>query len=118
MEEMLSPGRITVEPEVLATIARFATLETPGVVQIADSEVDRFLGFPTDSVGVLVQDGRVKVDLHIIAGSEVSLLQLGRTVQYEVTRVIQQMIGMPVDAVNVHIEDVVYPSAALGHDRE
>lgn len=105
------PGAVTVEPEVLETIAKLAALEIPGVVRIAEKDVDRFLGLTGKSVVVLVRDGRVTVDLHIIAGPDISLLRLGQTVQYEVTRAVQQMIGMPVDAVNVHIEDVVYPEA-------
>ncbi len=105
------PGAVTVEPEVLETIARLTALEVPGVVRIAEKDVDRFLGITGKSVRVAVVDQRVKVDLHIIAGPNISLLRLGQAVQYSVTRAVQQMIGMPVDAVNVHIEDVVYPQA-------
>jgi uncharacterized alkaline shock family protein YloU len=103
------PGAVTVEPEVIETIARHAALEVPGVVRIAERDVDRILGLTGKSVVIAVQEGQVTVDLYLIAGPDISLLQLGRTVQYEVTRALQQMIGMPVDAVNVHIEDVVYP---------
>jgi uncharacterized alkaline shock family protein YloU len=71
--------------------------------------VDRILGLQGKSVGVHVDAGKVTVDLAIVAGPDISLLRLGRAVQYEVTRAIQNMIGMPVGAVNVHIEDVVYP---------
>ena len=103
------PGSVTVEPEVLETIARQAVLEVPGVVRIAEKDVDRLLGLTGKSVVVTVHDGRVRVELHVIAGPNISLLRLGQAVQYEVTRAVQQMIGMPVDAVNVHVEDVVYP---------
>ncbi len=103
------PGSVTVEPTVLETIARLTTLEVSGVEGIAERDVDRLLGVAGKSVAVQVKDGRVLVDLHIIAGPDQSLLQLGRKVQHEVTRSVQQMIGMPVEAVNVHIEDVKYP---------
>ncbi len=103
------PGRVTVETGVLETIARLTAANVPGVVRIAEKDVDRLLGLPGRSVAIRVQEGRVTVDLHIIAAPDRSLLKLGREVQYEVARAIQQMIGMPVDAVNVHIEDVVYP---------
>ena len=102
------PGAVTVEPEVLETIARLAALEVPGVVRIAKKDVDRILG-TGKSVCVLVKEDAVAVILHIVAGPGISLLRLGQTVQYEVTRAIQQMIGMPVKSVDVHIEDVVYP---------
>ena len=109
METGLIPGMVTVEPEVLETIARFTTLSVPGVVQLVEKDVDRLLGLQGKSVSVRVEGGKVTVDLSIVAGPDISLLRLGRTVQYEVTRAIQNMIGMPVDAVNIHIEDVVYP---------
>ncbi len=103
------PGVVTVEPEVLETIAKLATLEVPGVVRIAEKDADRFLGLSGKPVAVMVKDERVTVDLHIVAGPDISLLRLGQAVQQQVTRAIQQMIGMPVVAVNVHVEDVVYP---------
>lgn len=105
------PGSVTVEPDVLETIARLTALEVPGIVRIAEKDVDRFLGITGSSVVVCVEDDHVTVDLHVIAGPDTSLLRLGQTVQYEVTRAIQRMIGMPVEAVNVHIEDVVYPQS-------
>ncbi|MCD6284460.1 MAG: Asp23/Gls24 family envelope stress response protein [Anaerolineae bacterium] len=108
MERKTIPGAVTVEPTVLETIARLTTLGVPGVADIAERDVDRLLGVSGKSVAIQVREGRVFVDLHIIAGPDQSLLQLGRKVQYEVTRAVQQMIGMPVDAVDVHIEDVTY----------
>lgn len=81
------------------------------MVGIEARDVDRLLGTTGRSVVVQVNEGKVSVDLHIIAGPDQSLLKLGRSVQYEVTRAVQQMIGMPVEAVNVHIEDVMYPEA-------
>jgi uncharacterized alkaline shock family protein YloU len=112
------PGSVTVEPSVLETIARLTTLGVPGVVDIVEREVDRLLGVPGRSVVVQVKDERVLVEVHIVAGPDQSLLQLGRKIQYEVTRAVQQMTGMPVEAVNVHIEDVVYPGSAEWTHRE
>ncbi len=109
METQAIPGKVTVEPEVLETIARFTALNVPGVVRIVEKDVDRLLGLSGKSVLVQVNEGQVKVDLYIIVGPDISLLRLGRAVQYEVTRAIQNMIGMPVEVVDVHIEDVVYP---------
>jgi uncharacterized alkaline shock family protein YloU len=109
METRAIPGKVTVEPEVLETIARFTTLNVPGVVRIVEKDVDRLLGLSGKSVLVQVNEGQVVVDLYIIVGPDISLLRLGRAVQYEVTRAIQNMIGMPVEVVNVHVEDVVYP---------
>jgi uncharacterized alkaline shock family protein YloU len=111
METAVIPGSVTVEPSVIETVARLATLEVPGVAGIAERDVDRFLGTSGRSVAIQVNEGRVLVDLHVIAGPSQSLLQLGRAIQHAVTRAVQQMVGMPVEAVSVHIEDVMYPEA-------
>jgi len=105
------PGVITVEPEVLETIARLTAMQVPGIVAIAERDVDRFLGKVGSAVSVQVIEGRVAVDLHVIAGPDTSLLKLGRAVQTQVTQAIQTLIGMPVEAVNVYIEDVHYPQS-------
>ena len=102
------PGSVTVETEVLETIARLTALEVPGVVEVAERDADRLLSKTAKAVQVTVKDGKVYIDLHIVAGPDHSLLKLGQSVQYEVTRAIQQMIGMPVESVDVHIVDVVY----------
>ncbi len=109
METETIPGVVTVEPEVLETIARFSALKVPGVVQLAEKEGEHPLGLTKKAVLVQVNEGKVTVELSLIAGPDISLLRLGRAVQYEVTRAIQNMIGMPVEAVHIHIEDVVYP---------
>ncbi len=105
------PGKITVEPAVLETIARLTVLNVSGVSRIAEKDVDRLLGRTGKMVNVEVRDGRVYVDLHVIAEPGVSLLQLGRSIQVEVMQSIQKMIGMTVEVVNVYIEDVVFPDA-------
>ncbi len=102
------PGAVTVETEVLETIARLTALEVPGVVDITERDVERLLSKTTKTVQVTVKDGKVYVELHIVAGPDHSLLKLGQAVQFEVTRAIQQTIGMPVESVDVHIVDVVY----------
>jgi uncharacterized alkaline shock family protein YloU len=107
-KEQSIPGSVTVETEVLETIARLTALEVPGVVDIAERDVERLLSKTAKTVEVTVKNGKVYVDLHIVAGPDHSLLKLGQAVQYEVTRAIQQTIGMPVDYVDVHIVDVVY----------
>ena len=117
-EDKSIPGVVTVDPSVLEVIVRLTALEVPGVVGISEKEVDRFLGISGRSVTVEVHDDKVVADLHIIAGPDVSLLQLGRKVQYEVTRAIQKMLGMPVESVNIHIEDVVYPESATWTEEE
>ncbi|MBN1179379.1 MAG: Asp23/Gls24 family envelope stress response protein [Anaerolineae bacterium] len=106
MEEAPTVGKITIDPEALETIARLTTLAIPGVVRLTPPEkLQRFLKIE-DGVYIKVLDGAVEVDLYLVAEPGKNLLSLGRHIQTEVGRAISNLVGMPVKAVNVHIEDV------------
>jgi uncharacterized alkaline shock family protein YloU len=106
VEEIPSLGRITVDPEVLETIARLTALAVPGVVRIAPVlPKSRLLG-RKEGVRITLRDGSVLVDVYLVVESGYNMLALGRQVQAEVTRAIQDMVGLDVEAVNVYIEDV------------
>ncbi len=107
VDEMV-PGAVTIDPEVLETVARLTAQKVEGVLRLAEkSDVEKLLGLGHKSVEVEVRDdGAVAVEVHIIALPNLRLLHLGREVQQEVTRAIQQIIGMQVLEVNVYIEDV------------
>jgi uncharacterized alkaline shock family protein YloU len=107
VEEKL--GKVTIAPNVLVTIVHKTAASVPGVAQLCDRipGVKQFLGLHTVGPGVEVdiEDGQVSVEVYLIAKRDVDLLQMGRQLQREITRAIEHIVGMPVQAVNVHIED-------------
>jgi uncharacterized alkaline shock family protein YloU len=109
------PGTVTIAAEALVTIVRLAAQEIPGVHEMRGDwtrDVNRFLGNAEvgDGVRVHVHDNnQVSVDLFVVVDHDVNMLQLGRRIQIETTRAIEEMLGMAVREVNVHIEDVFYP---------
>lgn len=108
MEE--NSGLVMISPQVLTTIARQATLNVPGVVSMSPGiSFDRLLrrGKGREGVRVAVEEGTVSIDLFIIVEPQVNMLRLGQEIQREVTRAIQDLVGMPVREVNVHIDDVI-----------
>jgi uncharacterized alkaline shock family protein YloU len=112
MEEKL--GKVTIAPEVLVTIARLTTLCTPGVVRMSTDwmgNVNRLLGRTSSGGGVRieVEDDAVTVDLYVIVEPGVNMYNLGQTIQAEVTRAVNDMVGVTVRAVNIHIQDVEEP---------
>jgi len=115
MDERL--GTVTIAPGVLVTIARLSALSIPGVRRMSErgpSSVGRILGIGGAGQGTRVEvvDHAVTVDLYIVVDGGVNMLQVGRAVQAEVTRAIQDMVGMEVREVNVRIDDVEFPAAA------
>lgn len=105
-------GKITVAPEVLLTIVRFSTLSQPGVKRLASrvpSRVGPRLRAKTAAdrgIAILVQDNRVIADVHIVANGTVSLHELATSLQCRIADAIEEMVGMPVDAVHIFVDDV------------
>jgi uncharacterized alkaline shock family protein YloU len=105
-------GRTTIAPEVLLAIARLSALGVPGVVRMepVPGGVDRlFKRGVHDGVRIAVKGQSVTVDLYLVLEHERSVRAVSRAVQAAVARAVQEMVGMDVVAVNIHIEDVAYP---------
>jgi uncharacterized alkaline shock family protein YloU len=104
-------GKTTVSPEVLTTIARLSAVSVPGVSRLAPvtGGVNRLFRRGTgDGVRIETEDNLVYVDLHLILKQDVNIREVGRNIQQNVTRAIQEMVGMVVGHVNIHIEDIDY----------
>ncbi|GAB4504314.1 MAG: Asp23/Gls24 family envelope stress response protein [Anaerolineales bacterium] len=105
------PGKTTVSPEVLIGIAKLAALGVPGVSRMApvSGGVNRlFRRGAGDGVRLDVQENSVSVDLYLVLKEGINIREVGRNVQQHVTRAIQEMVGMNVGQVNIHIEDIAY----------
>lgn len=105
------PGRTTVSPDVLITIARMAALSVPGVSGMAPvaGGVDRFFRRGLNQgIRIWVRDNVVTGDIFVIVRDDVNLREVGRNVQQQVARAIQEMVGMDVVQLDVHIENIEY----------
>ncbi len=104
-------GKTTVSPEVLTTITRMAALSVQGVKSLAPaaSGAGRLLRRNIDEgVHVTVHENTVFVDVFLIVKQDVNIREVGRDVQQQVARAIQEMVGMEVAQVDIHIEDIDY----------
>ncbi len=112
MESQPKIGKITIAPQVLETTVRLTTLAVPGVARlISPSGMRRLLG--RDGVKIEIIGDSVHVTVYVVTESHVNMLTVGHKIQTEVTRAIQDMIGMEVKSVDVYIEDVA-PSFPKG----
>ena len=107
-----SIGRIEVAPEVLVTIARIAVQGVEGVQQMPQwpADIARLFqrGLRQDGVLLDLSENKVRFNIYVIMAPHVNLLEASRTIQMVVTEAIDTMIGIPVAAVNVFVEDVHY----------
>lgn len=108
-EDDRAPGTTTMAPEVLVTLAKLTALQVPGVVAMAPlpGGVNRlFRRGVAEGVRIEFDETCVCVDLYLILKHNTNVRNVSRKVQAEVARAIEEMIGMKVTSVDVHIEDI------------
>lgn len=105
---------VSVDHSVLETIACAAAEGVPGVERLgyARGTLKRVLGREgsEDGLHLTIEDGKVTVDVSLVLNARANLREICLKVQEEISRTIQQYVGMEVSAVNVHVEDIVFES--------
>jgi uncharacterized alkaline shock family protein YloU len=108
-------GKITVAPDVLVSIARMAALSVPGVSRMAQvtGGVNRlFKRGVSDGVRIEVEENTIVAGLYLIMKKDVNIREVSRNAQEQVARALQEMVGMDVGEVEIHIEDIDYEEEA------
>ncbi|MFQ5922181.1 MAG: Asp23/Gls24 family envelope stress response protein [Anaerolineales bacterium] len=104
-------GTITISPNAIASVAARAALTSYGIVGMAsknlmDGLANAIARDPRHGVDVTVANDEIVVDLYIIIeyGTRIASVStsVANTVQYQV----EKSIGLPVVAVNVHVQDL------------
>lgn len=113
--QMHPPGKTTIAPEVLITIARLTALSIPGVSRLSTtpSDVNQFFkrGFMVnEGVHIEVENDTVYADIYVIMQHDMNVREISHNIQSQVARAISEMVGMEVGKVNVHVEDIDYIS--------
>ena len=111
-----APGTTSMAPGVLVTLAKLTALSVPGVVDMAPlpGGVNRlFRRGVAEGVRIEVDGSAVSIDLYLILKHDTNVRNVSRKVQAEVVRAIEEMIGMQVSRVDVHIEDIDYRDAEV-----
>jgi len=102
-------GNTTVDSEVILTIIRMAVLGVPGVCRMASGPAgidDLVKKYYSEGVKIDVEDHTVYVDIYLVLYRDVDLRETAKKIQKEVVRSIEDMVGMSVGNVDVHIEDI------------
>lgn len=112
-QERESIGRVEVAPGVLTTIAHYATLNVEGVNKMAPTPADvghLFRRHVSRNEGVILDysDGKLVFDIYVLMDPHVNVRETSQRLQTAIIEAIDKMVGIPVDSVNIHVEDVVY----------
>ena len=119
------PGRIEVSPRAVATLAAQSVLESYGVVGMAlpyaVQGLAELLHFEQRNRGVEVHaDGdEITIDLYVILQYGTRISTVADQVMHSVKFRVERSLGMPIRAVNVHVQGLHLPlTSNPDRDRE
>ena len=101
-------GRITISSEAIAQIVAETALECYGVVGMKGSlrgQLARARGRPR-GIEIRRDGADVTVDLHVVVEYGLNLAEVAATVRSRVAYDVERLTGLPVEAVEVYVEDV------------
>ena len=97
-------GRITISSEAIAQIVGETARECYGVVGMAGRKwlPERV----TQGIQIARDGGGVAIDLHVVVEYGLNLAEVASSVRNRVAYEVNRLTGLPVNAVEVHIDDV------------
>lgn len=119
-------GQIHIAEEALSAIAGFAARECYGIVGVAARGVPdgiaELLGLENVHRGVeiRVEDDRVVVNLFVVVEYGVNIFQVARNVMEQVKHRVEQISGLDVASINVHVQGVrvAHSERRRGHSED
>ena len=104
-------GRITISPRAISTIASRAVLQSYGVVGLAaknivDGIAHALVRDPAHGVEVKSIDEYIVIDLYVVIEYGTRVASVATSVANSVSYQVERTIGIPVAAVNVHVQDL------------
>ena len=106
------------EPRVIADIANKAVLAVPGVagieVGLSDAITQAINMERTGGVNVSINEKGVSINLYILVKHGIRVPDLALTVQGRVKEAVQNQTNVIAEAVNVHIQGIVFDTMKVG----
>ena len=109
-------GTIRIADDVIATIAAMAAMEIDGVADMSGgvtSNITGMLGKKNTSKGVKLEidNQKANIDLFLITRFGYRMPVIADEVQRKVKTAVEDMTGLAVSAVNIHIQGIVFDEA-------
>ena len=104
-------GRITISPRAISTIASRAALQSYGVVgltakNLVDGIAHALVRDPAHGVEVKSSDEYILIDLYVVIEYGTRVASVATSVANSVSYQVEHTIGVPVAAVNIHVQDL------------
>jgi uncharacterized alkaline shock family protein YloU len=105
-----APGRVLISPRAISTIAAQAALRSYGVVGMGSRNLfDGLAGLvhdPHQGVEIDTSGDAIVIDLYVVVEYGTRISVVASSVAHSVSYQVERALGMPVAAVNVHVQDL------------
>lgn len=109
-------GNLKISEEVIASVAALAAKEVKGVASLARGPLtlrEMLLSSQKEPpIGVSYNNDSVVLDVYVNLGPGAQVQQTATAIQAGVKESVQNMTGLPVKRVNVHISGIAFDGAA------
>ena len=107
-EENSKLGRVTISPRAIATIAYQAARQSYGVVGLTSKNLVEgitqvIVKDPTHGIEVKYDGQKISIDIYVIIEYGTRVSSVAASVNNTVKFNVEKALGMPVEAVNVHV---------------
>ena len=105
-------GHIEVSPTAIASLASQAVLESYGVVGMATKDLASGIveilqpASHRRGVDIKIDSGCIVIDLYVVIEYGTPIATVARNIQSVVKYTVERALGEPVEAVNVHVQDL------------
>lgn len=99
-------------PTAIASLASQAVLECYGVVGMATKDLATGIvqtlqpASHRRGVKILIDENRVTIDLYVVIEYGTRIITVAQNIQSTVKYAVERALGVPVAAVNVHVQDL------------
>ncbi len=102
-------GKITMNEDVVATIAGLAARDIKGIHSLGKSSLINFGDSPTRGVEAEVGDKQAALDLDVAVNYGCDIKKVAQQLRREIADQVMQMAGRDVIEVNIHVVDIKLP---------
>ena len=106
-------GKVTIDPEVIATYAGSVAVECFGIVGMAAVNMKDGLvkllkkDYLTHGINVVIdEENKITIDFHVIVSYGVSICAVSDNLIASVKYKVEEFTGMEVDKINIYVEGV------------
>ncbi len=121
IESTRPPGKTTIDPGVLLSIARLTSLSVSGVSRMGEVPGSLRRMFKRDNdqgIRIAIANGIVDLEVHVVLEANTEMRAVSYLIQTEIARAVSEMVGMKVGHIEVHIDDIDYFIADDGSEIE